>query len=252
VYYSKVFTFTKKENLFGKVEKGGTGFDVSKTLPDKIEHICPDYDLYNLDYSIGFLTRGCIRKCEHCIVPEKEGKIRAAAEITEFLRHDSVVIMDNNILANDHGIKQIEYIASKNIRVDFNQGLDARLIDKQIAKLLSKIKWFNPNKKNKYGVLRLACDSQEAIQNVHRAVKLLRWHNVKPSRYFVYCLIKDIPEALERLKALKGLYLEPFAQPFIDFKNNIDPTKEQKDLARWVNHTAAFNSVLWDDYKKRK
>lgn len=241
VYSSKVFTFTKTEVPFAKhLIFGGTGYNSPMTLPNECEHIMPDYDLYKCDKSYGFLTRGCIRNCEWCIVPEKEGKITPHADIEEFLAHKECILMDNNVLACDHGIKQIEKIAKLNIKIDFNQGLDARLIDNSIAKLLSKIKWLHP--------VRLACDSKTQMKSLHKAVELLRWHNVRPGRYFVYVLVEDPKEAIERLKFVKGLYCEPFAQPFRDPKKDIKPTQEQKDLSRWVNHTAVFNSVPFEDY----
>jgi len=241
IYSSKVFTFTTGQKLFGNVEYGGTGNNIKTKLPDEIEHICPDYSLYGLDYSLGFLTRGCPNKCGWCIVPDKEGNIKPNADIDEFLRHDRVVLMDNNVLASDHGISQIEKLIRLKVKVDFNQGLDARLIDDSIAKLLSKVKWLHP--------IRLACDTLAQMKHIEKAVRLLRWHNASPKKYFIYCIIKDIDEALERIKFLKGLYLDPFAQPYIDFRNNTVPTKEQKDLARWVNHKAVFNSVEWEDYR---
>ena len=212
-------------------------------MPDHIEHICPDYSLYNLDYSLGFLTRGCIRKCSFCIVHKKEGHIKAHADIQEFLRHDKAVLMDNNVLACDHGIKQIEKIIRLGVKVDFNQGLDARLIDDSMAKLLSKVKWLSP--------IRLACDGPEQIKAIQTAVTNLRWHNATPSRYFVYALIRDPKEALERIKFLKGMDLDCHAQPYRDYDNKIIITDMQKDIARWVNHKAIFKSVSFDEYKKR-
>jgi len=242
IYSSKVFTFTDPEKLNGNIEYGGSGyFDIHKKLPDHIEHICPDYLLYGLDYSMGFLTRGCIRRCSFCIVPKKEGWIKKHADIDEFIKHKHVTLMDNNVLASDHGVDQIKKISNMNIKVDFNQGLDARLIDHYVAKKLSKLKWWKP--------LRLACDNHGQIPAVQNAVTLLRWHNVTPRRYFVYCLIRDPDESLERIKILKGMNLDVYAQPYRDTAGNL-PTKEQRDIARWVNHKAIFKSVSWEYYKK--
>lgn len=242
VYSSKVFTFTSEEDVFGKnIEKGGTGYKSTRCLPDDIEHTCPDYALYGIDYSMGFLTRGCPNACAWCIVPGKEGDIVAHADIDEFLRHDSVVLMDNNVLASEHGLRQIEKLASLKVKVDFNQGLDARLIDDVTAKLLSRVKWKHP--------IRLACDHAAQMPAVQKAVQLLRWHNARPARYFVYCLVKDVEEALERVKFLKGLYVEPFAQPFQDYESQVTSTRAQREFARWVNHTAVFNSVPWEHYQ---
>jgi len=176
-------------------------------------------------------------------VPEKEGMIRANADIDEFVRHKDVVLMDNNVLAHPHGIEQIEKIARLGLHVDFNQGLDARLIDNGIAKLLGKLKW-KPQ-------LRLACDSQSMIEPVRKAIELLRWNNVTPSRYFCYLLVEDIDGTIERVKFLKGMSVLPFAQAYRD-KDGSEPTQEQKDFCRWVNHKAVFKSTTWEDYKPNK
>ena len=62
VYMSKVFTFTPDcpDIYHCEVIRGGTGFrDYTTVLPEEIEHICPDYSLYGVNESYGFLTRGC-------------------------------------------------------------------------------------------------------------------------------------------------------------------------------------------------
>jgi len=245
VYSSKVFTWTPKDPYLPKeVRIGGTGYATGNDLPDNVEHICPDYSLYGCQQSYGFLTRGCPNKCKWCFVPEKEGAIRPHADIEEFARHGEVILMDNNVLAHPHGIEQIEKIVRLRLRVDFNQGLDARLIDDSMAKLLARVKWLSP--------LRLACDSSSQMDAIQKAVTNLRWHNCTPRRYFVYCLVTDdIDDAIERVKFLKGMALDPFCQPYRD-KNGTEPSKEQRDLARWVDHKAVFRSTTWEDYTWRK
>jgi len=241
VYSSKVFTFTPEDPYLPlDAIKGGTGYGLNDKLPDEIEHCCPDYNLYDVKHSMGFLTRGCPRKCEWCFVPEKEGGIAAHADIEEFTRHREVILMDNNVLAHDHGIEQLEKIAKLGLKVDFNQGLDARLIDDGIARRLSKIKWLNP--------VRLACDNKGQMESVRRAVELLRWHNVTPRRYFCYVLVKDVDDAIERVKFLKGMDVDPFAQPYLD-KAGSPPTERQRKFARWVDHKAEFKSRTWEEYE---
>lgn len=244
VYASKIFTWTTAYPYLPskKIDSGGTGYDLGKVLPDYVEHICPDYSLYLCKKSYGFLTRGCLRKCPWCFVPKKEGEIRAHADIEEFARHKEVILMDNNVLAHDHGIKQIEKIAKLGLRVDFNQGLDARLIDNDIARRLSKIKFID--------YVRLACDRAEMIEPIRKAVELLRWHNVSPARLFCYVLVTDIADALERVRFLKSMYVLPFAQPYRDTGGS-GPTREQKAFARWVNCRQIYKTVPWEDYKYR-
>ena len=74
VYMSKVFTFTADcaDYYPCEIVRAGTGYkDYTITLPDEIEHICPDYSLYSVNEAFGFLTRGCPNGCPWCIVPHK-------------------------------------------------------------------------------------------------------------------------------------------------------------------------------------
>ena len=81
VYMSKVFTFTPDFEYAinaKKIIKGGTGYGLYEDLPAEIEYTFPDYSLYpKYPFAVGFLTRGCVRKCPWCIVPKKEGWIHA-------------------------------------------------------------------------------------------------------------------------------------------------------------------------------
>lgn len=111
VYSSKVFTFTPENPYLPEnTIKGGTGYGIYTELPPEIDDMFPDYSIYpNVDYAIGFLTRGCIRNCPWCVVPKKEGRIRPYRTWKEVKRADSrvIVFMDNNVLACPHGIEQI-------------------------------------------------------------------------------------------------------------------------------------------------
>lgn len=247
-YMSKVFTYTpdymKGFANYGEIITGGTGFGGSETLPDEIEHIMPDYSLYKTNKAYGFLTRGCPNKCKWCIVPRKEGNITANTDITEFWNgQKEAVLMDNNVLAHEHGLQQIEKIIRLGIKVDFNQGLDARIVaqDKSIAELLSKVKW------SRY--LRMACDTKSQIPHIEKALENLNKYGLKNYKVFVYVLVKDIQDALERVEYLKEKGCSPFAQPYRDFTTNKEPNHELKRFARWVNHKAIFKSVEYKNYR---
>lgn len=246
IYSSKVFTFSPVDPyLPDRAICGGTGYGLSSELPPDVEHIRPDYTLYpRADFALGFLTRGCIRACQWCIVPKKEGAIRANAFFEEFARHDTrnVVFMDNNVLACEHGLREIERLAGTNLNVDFNQGLDARLITKDVARMLAALKWYKP--------VRLALDHASQLPSVGEAVARLREAGCTPREYFCYVLVKDIEDALHRVEYLRKIGVIPFAQPYRDFKNNKQPTREQKDFARWVNRPAIFKSTTWEGYIK--
>lgn len=254
VYISKIFTFTPDYlqiiSNADEVYKGGTGYDLTSKLPKEIDDCEPDYDLYNLptDFSLGFLTRGCRNTCPWCVVPKKEGAItpyRDIVEITQGTRN-KVTLMDNNILACDYGMTQLEKIAEIGCAVDFNQGMEARLIDVETARLLASIKWL------KY--IRLACDTHSAIEPLRTALRRLRESGYK-GEIFVYCLItSDLMETLTRINEIAAMdnLLQPFAQPYRDFHNNTPPPKWQQDMARWVNCKKLLRSTSFAEYSPRK
>ena len=243
VYCSSVFSFTEKPQFPSYRITGGSGYSLQSQLPCEIEGLEPDYSLYpTMTHALGFLTRGCIRNCDFCIVREKEGGIRPYRDVdTVSQGRRDIVLCDNNVLASAHGLTQMEVIADRKFKMDFNQGIDARLITDEIARLMSRICWLHP--------VRLSCDSSDMIDVVVRAVELLRWYNVTPRAYCVYMLIRDVDSALERLKVFKGMNTSPFVQPYID-KAGTPPSRELRRLARWVNAGGgkAFKTCKWEDY----
>ncbi len=246
IYVSSVFTFTKKPSIFDNMITGGTGFNLHTNLPKEIENGEPDYSLYpKMKHAIGFLTRGCIRRCKECFVPEKEGKLRSYRDIETIAQgRKDIILMDNNILACEYGLKQIEKIVDLKLRVDFNQGLDARLIDDNVAKLLSKVRWLP--------YPRLACDSESMIEPVETAIKLLRkyHHTHKGWKIFVYVLVKNVELTLKISNSLKRFHnCVMYAQPYRDKYNN-EPPKELKQFAGWINCRQKFYDMSWKDYKQ--
>lgn len=204
VYLSKVFTHSPdcRDEYPCEVVRGGTGYrDYATVLPEEVEHTCPDYSLYNVREAYGFLTRGCPNRCPWCVVPHKEGGIRPHADIGEFLAgRRRAVLLDNNVLASDWGLAQIEKIIRLGVRADFNQGLDARRIARcpEVAELLARVQWLR--------FLRMAYDTSALRDDVRRAVELLGRCGIPPRKLFFYVLVRDdIDDALRRIRELKTL-----------------------------------------------
>jgi len=89
VYASKTFSFSRSDYIRDDAIRGGTGWDDWRSLPQlpyEAEHSYPAYDLWNCNEAMGFLTRGCIRRCPFCIVPDKEGPIRHHSHLSEWWR----------------------------------------------------------------------------------------------------------------------------------------------------------------------
>ena len=249
VYSSKIFTFTPEEPMLPEdTIKGGTGYGLLDELPPEVDAMFPDYSIYpECDHAVGFLTRGCIRKCPWCIVPKKEGGIRPYRTWNEIKRREcrDIVFMDNNVLACEWGLEQMEDMIGEDVRIDFNQGMDARLIDSDAAEIISRLKWIRH--------IRMSCDTDSMLDVVLDKVELLKQHGVKPYRLFIYLLVQDIESAEHRALALRSAGVDVFAQPYRDFENSIEPTKQMRDFARFVNRKEIFKSVdTFADYKKNR
>lgn len=254
VYMSKVFTHTPDYGYFihSEVEKGGTGYSLTKNLPDEIDLLQPDYSIYpNIDpkTAYGFLTRGCPNKCKWCIVPKKEGNVRPYMDVDDIAveGRTNLILMDNNILASDYGLKQIEKIIDRGYKVDFNQAMDARLVTPEIGKLLAKVKWIKR--------IRFGCDTPGQIEHCERAISLIDAAGYR-GEYFFYCMLHGtFEECFARVNHWRhrGKRYLPHCQPYLDFgkqKQNIP--QWQKDLARWADNKFLFRSCEFKDFEPRK
>lgn len=256
VYMSKIFSFTPDYGQWitntKHIRKGGTGYDIYSMLPEEMEYVTPDYSLYpSIDNktAYGFLTRGCPNKCKWCVVPRKEGNIRPYMDIEDIAvqGRTNIILMDNNVLACDYGLEQIQKIIDKNYRIDFNQAIDARLITEDIAKLLAKVRWID--------VIRLGCDTPKQIAECEKAMHLIDTHRGKPMQYLMYTMIdKDINEAYHRLTHFRtNKRTRIVAQPFRDIDNprQIIP-QWQKDMATWSMRRELYKQCDFKDYEPRK
>ena len=234
IYASKVFTFTQDyiDYAYGDPEpvRGGTGYDPAVRLPYEVERTLPDYSIYpEWGSALGFLTRGCIRNCQWCIVPRKEGALQVVDDIERIAagRRD-VVLLDNNFLAapGEFIREQLEKAARLGLRLDFNQGLDARLMTTDNARLLAACRWIR--------FIRFSCDTAAMIEPIRRAVRLIRETGSR-REIFCYMLVQDIADAEIRLRELVKLKVTPFAQPYRDFSGKAETAKAQRDFARFAN-----------------
>jgi hypothetical protein len=156
----------------------------------------------------------------------------------------SAILMDNNILACDFGLQQIEKIINLKCKVDFNQGLDCRLVTDDVAGMLSKVKWIRQ--------IRFSCDTMAMIEPLTKAIEKLNKHGIKNWRIFVYVLVKDVADANERCDILKRLGVTPFAQPYRDFAGKSKQDIEQIRFANYVNRPQIFKTIEYKDYKTNK
>lgn len=253
VYSSKVFDFTPADPYLPEdTIRGGTGYrdlPMDQELPPEIDEMFPDYSIYpECDYAVGYLTRGCIRNCRWCVVPQKEGRIRPYRTWQQVVRPDTdkLVLMDNNILACDYGIRQLESLIGSGYRVDLNQGMDARLVTDPVAQILAKVSWIR--------FIRFSCDQKAQTEPVRRAIELLGNHGVKPYRIFIYMLVtEDIEDAAKRVEALKGYKaVNLYAQAERNERLGIIPNEMQLEFQQRYVYSGCYRTETWEGYCRRK
>lgn len=231
------------------VNIGGVGSKYKeKVLTEEQEHSFPDYSLYGItEKSFGFLTRGCPRHCPFCVVGDKEGLVsRKVANLDEFWNgQKEIQILDPNILACDQHMELLQQLAESGAWVEFNQGLDARMLTEENIEMLKMIKikrihfaWDNPKDKKVPKALEMFAD---------------RW-GVKPGdhRIVVYVLTNywsDLESDLMRVYWLKGHGFSPYVMIF-DKQN---ASKQIRHLQRWVNNRYVFyKTPTFEEYKNNK
>jgi hypothetical protein len=238
---------------------GGTGLDLSSSLPPEVKQKVADYSLYDIDYGVGFLSRGCPRRCKFCVVPEKEGDWRQAASIGDIVNPKSnfIVLLDNNFLADrDWAIAQMREMQERDLVVNFSQGLDIRFVDQEIALALSGVQ--HTNTRNTYKQVTFAFDHIGIERQVRDGVAMLHHAGVKNLQFFVLVGFNStFEEDMERVEILRdldktrGCHVDPYIMVYRDPISGKKKSKVDRRLhhfARWVN-ARLWRSVMWDEYE---
>ena len=158
---------------------------------------------------------------------------------------DKLVLMDNNILACEYGIKQLEDLIGSRYQIDLNQGMDARLVDDWIASILARLKWIR--------FIRFSCDQQAQIGPIRHTIELLGKYGVRPYRIFIYILVTaDIRDAAARVEALKGYKaINLYAQAERNERLGVIPNEAQLEFAQRYIYGGRYRSETWEEYCQR-
>lgn len=265
VYMSKVFSFTPDYPYFidaDEINVGGSGYCIDiengkevyhterdKNLPYDIEHIYPDYSLYpqyTKDVAYGFLSRGCPRNCEFCHVANKEGKHGyKVANLEEFWRgQKNIILNDANLLACKDHINLLQQLIDSNAKIEFNQGLDIRLITDLNLEFIRKLKLKN---------VHFAFDKYQDKKIIVPKLKLFKeatgyGRNIVT----VYILVNfdtSIEEDLERIEIVRKLNFNPYVMVYDkEHANSI-----YKHMQRWCNNNFIFwSGVTFSEYMARR
>ena len=261
VYMAKVFSFTEDYPYFidaDEIIKGGSGYAITlengkevynknldAPLPDEIEHMYPDYSIYNItDTAYGFLSRGCPRGCSFCHVEAKEGrKSYKVADLSEFWSgQKNIVLCDPNILACRDWKDLLQQLIDSKAWIDINQGLDIRLMTAEKAEMIKQMKVKG---------LHFAWDryqDKDIIVPKLKEFKAITKLDIRKLIVYVLCNYDTtLEQDLERIYTLRELGY--WAYVMLYDKEHIPRGHTYKKLQRWVNNRFIFAKCkTFEDY----
>lgn len=257
-YMSKVFTFTPDYiyPIDAKIiKKSGTGYfypEGGEPLPQEIEHIYPDYSIYFdiipevKETAYGFLTRGCPRGCNFCIVEKKEGrKSCKVADLSEFWNgQKNIKLLDPNLFACRDWRELAQQLIDSKAYIDFTQGCDIRIMTEEMAEMLMKMKI-----KQIHFAWDKYTDKEMIVKKFKMFKEITGWDKRKMTVYVLTNYDTTHEQDLERIYTLRDLGYWPYVM--IYEKEKLPKGHITKQLQRYVNMRAIFEKIKsFEDYKK--
>ena len=278
VFVSKVFTDTPVPSgilSLPWVEYGGTGFfyDKAPQLPYEIEHIMPDYHLYDewvktclykgvsgkslqyyTDFSIGFATRGCFRKCSFCVNKNCDKSIKQN-NISEWVDESRpyICLLDDNVFACPDWRDVFKELQATGKRFQFKQGCDERLLtDEKCEALFKKSKWI--------GDYIFAFDNYKDKELIIQKLDLLRKHTTKMCKFYCFCgynqdadiydnefWVNDLYELFLRIEILMKYGCLPYIMRHENY--NKSPFRGMYiTVARWCNQPSFYKKMSFREF----
>lgn len=267
VYMSKVFSFSHDYsfNVEAKeIVRGGTGYQIEiengaeiftkgEDLPDEIEHIYPDYSIYYgkvdkiEETAYGFLTRGCPRGCDFCHVACKEGRrAHKVADLSEFWNGQKrVCLCDPNITAAPECLELFDQLIESKAVVEFNQGLDIRLMTEEKMTKLKQIR---------LDVVHFAWDRYEdkdiVLPKLRQLAEIYPTLGRHASVYVLTNAGSTLEQDLERVYTLRDIGFAPYLM--IYNREALPDGHVLRRLQRYVNNRFIFfSNDSFEDYESK-
>ncbi len=225
-YASVLFDWNK--NQFIANEYGGIQFP-EVMLPKHIEYSMPDYDLYNLDHSLGYTFRPCYRRCDFCLVKTLKQPDTRHHSIYTF--HDKkfkkICLLNNNTFLDPLWKETFKEIWKEDLTV-MEHGLDIRLMDEEKADAIKRTKFD--------GRLHFAWDRLRDEKLITRGLEFIKPYKIE-ARFYVLCgYDTDWETDLYRCQILINYNQVPYVMPY-------------KDIGMVTQVKNYINSLDWWHYK---
>lgn len=239
-------------------------------------HQMPDYTIYEeyvqkmiaegkqanhykdyLHYSIGFLTRGCVRHCPFC-VNKNEFRIYPYSNLRDFLDESRpyIYLWDDNFLAAPRTVWRplLEQLLATKRPFQFRQGLDLRLMTEEKAQLLSKA--------NYHGDMLFAFDQWKDREVIQEKLKLWKYYyHKKPTKLYLFCgyeltkdsddkLYEDVYYLFQRIKILMQYGCLGYVMRHQDYKNH-PLSNIYVQIARWCNQPQFYKKMSFKEFIDR-
>ncbi len=268
----------EKDAFLNKMHnKSGTkGIDMRTQMPDY--HLYDDFvsvmenvkasDKFYKDYkeySIGFLTRGCFRRCPFC-VNKLERKAMPYSNLNDFLDQERdengklvrpyIYLWDDNFLASPYWERLLDELIATGRPFQFRQGLDERLLaqnrrGEDMARKLASA--------NYHGDFIFAFDNWFDRKLIVKALKIWKYHcPKKETKFYLFCGFHqskdnhklfqlDIAEIFMRICVLMRYGCLPYIMRHEDYKK-APISNIYVQIARWCNQPGFYRNMSFWEY----
>jgi hypothetical protein len=243
-----------QEQLGDSLVLGGSGHDLVRRLPPEVESAFPDYGLYgHTSCAIGFLTRGCNKRCAFCVVPKKEGGVkRIAQSFDEFVPpgQRNVLLLDDNLLSSPEAGALIEEMIRRRYAVNFSQTLDIAYLTEDLFRLLVQVD--SRNARFSRRMIYFSLNYPGTIRQFEcRRQMLKQFGKHCVSAVCIYGFDTSLSQDYARFRALRRLKIRPFFQeywPIEGVPSRLPKHYFDMDLNPMIRLTFVSNGQNWEKY----
>lgn len=205
-----------------------------------------------LDYSIGFLTRGCIRQCSFCVNKGEHG-ISPYSDLEDFVDDSRpfIYLWDDNFLCYKNWKELLQKLIDRGKPFQFRQGLDERILNDERAEMLSKAPY--------HGDFIFAFDQWKDRDLIERKLKIWKRHcPSKTTKFYLFCgyeltadddekIFSDVYYLFRRIQILMSFGCLGYVMRHADYENH-KLGNIYTQIARWCNQPQFYKKMSFEEF----